>query len=86
MSGSRFKTPEERWEYEKTEGKQKRLNRYKQLTRKSDDELQQLTEETIDDQAFQRTCVEMYCNPSLFRAELLHKDKEYWEKDRLEKL
>jgi len=74
---SRFKSAQERWDYEKTVGKQRRLARYRQLARLNDDS----SIDTIDEQIFNRICVESNCNPHMLRAELLNEDAEYWSKE-----
>ena len=75
----RFNTPTERTEFEKTIGREARINRYRHLCHLSEDF--QITEENLDKQIFSRICVESGCNPHMFKAQLLGKDEEYWGQD-----
>jgi len=59
---------------EKARRRKARVDRYRYLTALDEDV--EITEDTIDPQAFNRTCVEFYCDPSMLRAELLGKDVE----------
>lgn len=72
----RFKTPNDRTEFEKTTGRDARINRYRHLCHLSEDFV--ITEDNIDKNVFSRICVESGCNPHMFRAQLLGKDEEYW--------
>jgi hypothetical protein len=75
----KFETLEDRIEFEKTLGKQGRINRYRALAHLNEGD--EITD--IDKLAFNRVCVECGCNPHLFRAELLNEDNEYWLKESL---
>ena len=75
----RFNTPNDRTEFEKTTGRDARINRYRHLCHLSEDFV--ITEDNIDKQIFSRVCVESGCNPHMFRAQLLGKDDEYWGKE-----
>ena len=73
---SKFKTFEERVEFEKTTGKDARINRYRHLSHL--EEGVEITEDNFNTDVFNRICVESGCNPHMFKAQLLNKDNEYW--------
>ena len=75
----KFNSPQERYDWERTKGKEGRINRYRKLAGLK--EGQEIT--SIDNDVFNRVCVECGCNPNLFKAELLNEDAEYWMKESL---
>lgn len=74
-----FNSPQERYDWEKTFGKEGRMRRYRELAHLGDDD--EIKE--INNGVFNRVCVESGCNPNLFKAELLNEDAEYWLKESL---
>lgn len=73
---ARFKSLDDRINFEKTTGKDARINRYRHLCHLEEDV--EITEDNFDNDVFHKICVESGCNPHMFKAQLLNKDNEYW--------